>query len=500
MWRGDAVEALLARTTDCLSPGDDPPLAELTGALAAADLPAGSPVLLALPNGKALLATFFAVLRAGLVPVPVPPAAGSARILGTARSCGATAVVATRGSGALAAGNSSAAVAADHNSTAVPAARGAETVAATVTGGGTRGSEAIDGSAAGSGGRVGAGVRVGGAELVRLPVAPRAYAEGSVIITTSGTSGIATGCVHDLDRLLRNAGRHADAVGQRADDTVLVTLPMHFSYALVAQCLAALVRGSRLVISGPPFTSAHYVETLARHDVSVSSLTPVLVRRLLGEQAALPPGLRTLTIGGDQLTADLVPPLLGAVPGGELYLTYGLTEAGPRVSTLAAHAEPAHRHGSVGLPLAGVRTALRPSGAGGDELLVHTDTALRERVPTGSPLLPDGGIATGDLFRIDDDGYHFFRGRVADSVTVNGEKVWLPSVRSVAASLAGVRRAVTRVHRDGADTHYDLEIYVDEPGPGQDRAYHRELSRHLLRGERPRAVIVQPYAEEAWHK
>lgn len=450
MWRGEAVDALLARTTDTVVPDRVPPVGELTAELAGAGLPAGSPVLLALPNGKALLAMFFAVLRAGLVPVPVPPAAGTSRLLGTARACGAAAILATRAGGL--------------------------------------GESPV--------------VRIGGVELARLSGVPRAYPEGSVIITTSGTSGIATGCVHDMGRLLRNAARHAAAVGQGPDDAVLVTLPMYFSYALVAQCLAALVTGARLIVSGPPFTPRHYVETLTRHQITLSSLTPVLVRRLLAESAVLPPVLRTLTVGGDRTPAGLVTPILAAVPGGELYLTYGLTEAGPRVSTLAAHAEPATRHGSAGLPLPGVRTALRPSGLGDDshELLVHTDTALRGRVPTGTPLLADGSIATGDLFTVDDDGYHWYRGRISDSVTVNGEKVWLPSVRSVAAGLDGVRRAVTRVHRDGVDTHYNLEIYVDEPRPGQERAYHRELSRHLLRGERPRAVIVQPYSEEGWHK
>ncbi|WP_328603286.1 acyl--CoA ligase [Amycolatopsis sp. NBC_00345] len=450
MWRAAAVEALLARTTDTLSPDEAPELEAFTAGITAADLPAGSPVLLALPNGKALLVMFFAVLNAGLVPVPVPPGATAGRLLGTAHACGAAAVIAPR----------------TH--------------------------------------RLGDGpvYRIGCVELIRLPGTPRRHPAGSVIITTSGTSGIATGCLHDIDRLLRNAARHADAVGQRAEDTVLVTLPMYFSYALVAQCLAALVRGSRLVISGPPFTPRHYTRILARHDVTLSSLTPALVRRLLGERTALPAVLRTLTVGGDQLGAELVPPLLQAIPGGELYLTYGLTEAGPRVSTLAAHAEPARRHGSAGLPLPSVRTALRPGGIdeGSQELVVYTDTPLRGRVPSGSPLLPDGGIATGDLFHIDDDGYHFFRGRVVDSVTVNGEKVWLPSIRSVAAGLDGVRRAVTRVHRDGADTHYDLEVYVDSPEPGQDVIYHRELSRHLLRSERPRAVIVEPYLEEGWHK
>jgi len=45
-------------------------------------------------------------------------------------------------------------------------------------------------------------------------------------------------------------------------------------------------------------------------------------------------------VGGDSLAPEHVADLLRARPGRELYLTYGLTQAGARVSTLSAHAEP----------------------------------------------------------------------------------------------------------------------------------------------------------------
>ena len=81
------------------------------------------------------------------------------------------------------------------------------------------------------------------------PTAP-ATAPGEMVLLSSGTSGFASGCVFDVEAVLLNALRHADAVGQRPDDVVLVSLPLHFSYALVAQALAALLRGSRLVVGG----------------------------------------------------------------------------------------------------------------------------------------------------------------------------------------------------------------------------------------------------------
>ncbi|MFW6106872.1 MAG: AMP-binding protein, partial [bacterium] len=176
---------------------------------------------------------------------------------------------------------------------------------------------------------------------------------GEVILLTSGTTGFASGCVFTLEQLLLNAQRHADSIGQREGDIVLLNLPLHYSFALVAQALTTLVMGGRLVVTGPPFHVPSYLEAIDKHGVTISSLTPVLVRSLLQNSTSFPPSLRVLTVGGDVLGRQHVKELLKRRPGRELYLTYGLTQAGPRVSTLAAHREPGRRFESVGLPIAG---------------------------------------------------------------------------------------------------------------------------------------------------
>jgi acyl-CoA synthetase (AMP-forming)/AMP-acid ligase II len=209
-----------------------------------------------------------------------------------------------------------------------------------------------------------------------------------------------------------------------------------------------------------------------------------------------------LTIGGDALDPAHVGALLAGGPQEELYLTYGLTEAGPRVTTLAAHREPEHRWGSVGVPLPGVRTYLRdPAGDGpGAELVVASDTVLRRRLPGGAPTAA-GTVATGDRFDIDADGYHFFRGRSGDSVVVGGEKIWLPSVRRIAAGVPGVRRATTTVYRDERnELRYGLDVAVDDPGPRQAAEIENALNRVLLRAERPHRITLGPATTEEWRK
>ncbi|MFJ4274279.1 class I adenylate-forming enzyme family protein [Streptomyces coelicoflavus] len=422
-------------------------------AVAGLNLPPGSPALITMPNGRAALAAFFGTLLAGLVPVLLPPASGAARIAAVRRRLGGAALIAPR---------------------IDPARHGATDV------------RPLDG-------RCEAALLGDGTH--------QRYRPGEAVLMTSGTSGIASGCLHGVDALLRNAERHATAIGQRADDTVLVSLPLHYSYGLVAQALAAFVRGSRLVVSGPPFTPRSFADTVRDHDVTVSALTPGTAVRLAETPRACQAPLRVLTVGGDALDPSHVGSLLA---GGlrELYLTYGLSEAGPRVTTLAAHREPEHRWSSVGVPLPGVRTYLRdPAGDGpGAELVVESDTVLRRRLPGGAPTVA-GTVATGDRFAIDPDGYHFFLGRSGDSVVIGGEKIWLPSVRRIAAGVPGVRRVTTTVYRDDHnELRYGLDVTVDDPGPRQTAEIENALNRVLLRAERPHRITLCRATTEEWHK
>jgi acyl-CoA synthetase (AMP-forming)/AMP-acid ligase II len=300
---------------------------------------------------------------------------------------------------------------------------------------------------------------------------------------------------------MRNARRHACAVGQRPDDTVLVTLPLHYSYALVAQALAAFAMGSRLVLTGPPFSPADYAGLLLEHRITVSALTPSLLPVLRDARWRPPPSLRVLGVGGAAADPDDVDALLAAAPDLELYLTYGLTEAGPRVSTLSAHAEPRHRWTSIGTPLPGVRTDVRPV-EGGHELVVESDTVLRRRVPGDRPdprIGPDT-VATGDFARRDEDGYLHLCGRLSDSLVVGGEKVWLPSVRELAMAVPGVRRATTRPHPQPRPGGYDLEVYVDDPDQTTLSRVEDALRRVLLRAERPHRITLHRATGVGWHK
>jgi acyl-CoA synthetase (AMP-forming)/AMP-acid ligase II len=414
----------------------------------------GDLVLLALPNGFALLENFFGILAAGAVPALIPPSTPSARLRELVQILRARALGAVRiNAGTL----------------GVQEAR-----------------------------------HLGNLEVGLFePAAKSLTAPGEVVLMTSGTSGFASGCVFSLEALLLNAERHAEAIGQRRADVVLVNLPLYFSFALVAQALASLLLGNRLILHGPPFHVPTYMQTLTRHAVTVSSLTPVLVQSLLQLEAVLPAELRVLTVGGDSLAPEDVVRLLARRPGREIYLTYGLTQAGPRVSTLAAHAEPPERFASVGRPLAGTQVSLQDlrDGSGMKQLLVSSATVMRRRIglvenqPQHDAPAP-GTVATGDIFDQDQDGYLFFRGRLTDYIVRDGEKICLVAVRRLAKRLPHVVHARTRVvsRKDGKT---DFDLFLDTSATGQD--YAGLLRKILRRAEMPGRIHIHTAGQASSH-
>jgi acyl-CoA synthetase (AMP-forming)/AMP-acid ligase II len=456
-----AAEALLSRTRAAHTDGKDGPGDSLDAPIAVLRrlaLPPGAVLVIALPNSVQLLRLLFAGVLAGYVPVLMAPSTPAARLEETAARLGASAVISSRAK-----------------------AR-------------TRPAESI---------------RIEDAHL-ELRAADRAqcHQPGQMILLTSGTSGMATGCLHDISALLRNARRHADAVGLSAADTVMVSLPMYYSFALVAQVLGCLVTGASLVISGPPFSVSGYGDLIDRWDVTHSSLTPTLINALLKDGQFGLGGLRTLTVGGQSLPPESTAELLAALPDLALYLTYGLTQAGPRVSTLAAHREPPSRYGSVGLPLEGVHLALRDVGRGPmeQEVLVTTDTAYRQRVGMAEKdatreLIAPRTIATGDLGHIDEDGYLYLRGRSSDFAIVRGEKVSLASVRAVATSIPGIISAVAKALPE--TDSLELRLYADAtagPAKLQESDIRRTLFSLLAPHERPGHLSIHPASESPFSK
>lgn len=287
---------------------------------------------------------------------------------------------------------------------------------------------------------------IGAFQAVVFDGIPPAYEPYDVLILTTGTSGSQTACVHTVESLACNASMTNKTLNITAADKQLCVLPLYHTYGLVTQTIGSIISGCELKIDGPPFNANRFADLIRKERISICGITPTIARDLLRRGTVLP-ALRSMSIGGDRVTAEEVMSLLSKPFINELYITYGLTEAGPRVSVLPAHTAPIEAYDSVGMPFSGVSIRIEnPDANGVGQLLVKTPSVCRRRVGENiqrQPFTSDGFLETGDLFTRDAAGYLRYVARKADILIVKGEKLNTRSIDMVAASHPDVEFART---------------------------------------------------------
>jgi len=236
---------------------------------------------------------------------------------------------------------------------------------------------------------------------------------------------------------------------------MLNVLPLSFDYGLY-QVLMAFQFGGTVVLERS-FTYIHAVlESLVRERVTGFQIVPTLAALLLQLDLSRYDfsSLRYLTSTGAALPAAHVDELARRLPHVRIYSMYGLTEC-KRVSYLPP-SEIARRPTSVGrgmpnqevylVDAAGVRQS---SGIG--ELVIRGSHVMQgywnqpdetAKVLRPGPIAGESVLHSGDIFRMDDDGFLYFVSRTDDIIKTRGEKVSPREVEDVLHRLDGVAEAV----------------------------------------------------------
>jgi O-succinylbenzoic acid--CoA ligase len=309
--------------------------------------------------------------------------------------------------------------------------------------------------------------RAEGAHLVDAPLtrdgAPDAPLQPSLdpdavatVIHTSGTTAAPRAVELTVGNWLWSAVGSALALGVNAEDRWLCTLPLSHVGGLSIP-LRSAIYGTTVVLH-ERFETDAVVRSVIEDGVTLISLVPTTLARLLDAGLERPPTLRVALVGGGPL-----PPTLAsraAAAGIPVAQTYGLTEACSQVAT-SLPGEPE----TAGRPLLG--TAVR-IGEGGEILVAG---------PTVAPAAADadGWLRTGDLGTLDERGRLTLTGRKADTIVSGGENVapaeveaallTHPAIADAAVHGSpdaewGERVVATVVLRDGAATAEELRAHV----------------------------------------
>lgn len=251
------------------------------------------------------------------------------------------------------------------------------------------------------------------------------------VIHTSGTSGPPKPVTLTYGNHLWNAVGSGVRIGVSPSDRWLCCLPLHHIGGF-----AVLVRGAvyRIAVELQPFDVDAVAAAVADHRVTIVSLVPTMLSRLLDAGAPLD-RLRCALLGGGPLPARLLERALEA--GVPVAPTYGLTECASQVATMPP-GEARLRPGSAGPPI--LTTEVRID----DEGLICVRGPSVAPAETG----PDGWLRTRDLGRVDEEGYLYVLGRADEVIVTGGKKVAPEEVEQVLLEHPGVADAAVHPRED----------------------------------------------------
>ncbi len=268
----------------------------------------------------------------------------------------------------------------------------------------------------------------------------------AVLIYTSGTTGRPKGARITQGQLEAGIDALHAAWRWRADDVLLHALPLFHIHGLFVAQLGALRAGATTVWMSR-FDADQALLAIERHRVTIFMGVPTYYHRLLSTRPA--PDLSTMrlfTSGSAPLPAHEHRAFEQRF-GFSIVERYGMTEVG---IVLSNPIDGPRKPGSVGLPLPGVE--LRITDAKGHDVKPGDVGELRVAAPSvfdgyhGLPeataaAIGDGWMRTGDLGRVDDDGYVFLVGRQTDLILRGGMNVYPPEVEAALLDVPGVSEA-----------------------------------------------------------
>ena len=351
--------------------------------------------------------------------------------------------------------------------------------------------------------------QAGAGSLFDLPPSDGALPEvgasdGAAILFTSGTTGRPKGALLTHANLAFNARTLVEAWGFGPDDHLVHALPLFHTHGLFVALHCALVSGASMTLL-PAFDVEQVVDALVgQRSGTVLMGVPTYYSRLLESSRFDAEHLRhvRLLVSG---SAPMTPALHEAVrlrTGHAVLERYGMTET----SMIASNPlEGTRKPGSVGPPLPGVGVRVVPaepppgeqdSGVGEVEVMGPNVFGGYWRRPelAQEVFTSDGWFRTGDLGRIDDDGYLHLVGRSKDLVISGGLNVYPADVEAVLDAIPGVREsAVVGVPDADLGERVVAVVAVATPsgrsGPDADQI--RAVCRARLAGyQTPKQVVL----------
>jgi long-chain acyl-CoA synthetase len=319
------------------------------------------------------------------------------------------------------------------------------------------------------------------------PPVPRDNEDTAVILHTSGTTGKPKGAELSHGGLDRNADVTATTlIHLGPDDVIMGCLPLFHAFGLTCGLLCSVTARAMLTLL-PRFDASQVLDIIQRDGVTVFEGVPTMYSALLAadDGKRRVDSLRACTSGGAAMPVQVIHDFEQAF-GTKVLEGYGLSETSP--VACFNHPNRPRKPGTIGTPIDGVEMRVVdlegrpvPQGEPGEiQIRGHNVMKGYWNLPdaTAAAISPDGWFATGDIGKIDEDGYFSIVDRKKELIIRGGmnvyprelEEVFYEHATVAAAAVIGIPHetlgeevgAAIELKPDVSATAEELRDYVKE--------------------------------------
>lgn len=305
--------------------------------------------------------------------------------------------------------------------------------------------------------------RANGKEVVPmwqlLETASRQSDRGAVCLTIPGTATMLCGTSGTTERpkkvelrlssMLRNAAAHAESIDIDGSDRILSCLPFYHGFTLLTHIFSVLALEATL-IAGTDATPKGIAQMALDFKATYTSFVPAILDAVIRhfEPALFEiPSLKRVSVGSAPVTAKQVAAYRAYFGATKLYVTYGQTEAGPRICTLDVNAVREELWDTVGALLRHTEVRLdQQDSFGVGELQVRADWQMEryhgDPEASAQQFTPDGWLKTGDLAQLVDERFIRLCGRKKDLIISGGVNISPAEIEKVLSTIAWVQESM----------------------------------------------------------
>ena len=326
------------------------------------------------------------------------------------------------------------------------------------------------------------------AYVALVPAAPPVfeqmpYRNLAILLQTSGTTGSPKLVRLTRGNVLANASSIAEYLALGPEELSIQGLPMHYSYGL-SLINSHLLAGGTIVLTKHSFMMADFWSDFDRLQCTSFAGIPFMYETLhrLSFDPKKRPTLRTMTQAGGGLRPDLIQHFYDITRGAgvRFVVMYGQTEATARISYVPSE-RLGEKIGSIGIAIPRGRLSLQDVEGVDDvhELVYEGPNVMMGYAEDRSALsLGDvlhGVLYTGDLAKVDEDGFFYLTGRLKRFAKLFGRRINLADVESLVERDFGVQAAVV----EGKNT---LVTFVAAPSDFDVDPIRRKIAEFLSTG------------------